>query len=110
MSRALAAITGASAGIGAEFARQLAPRGYNLLLIARRRDRLEALAEDLATAHGVTAEIMTADLSEEEDIDRVPARLRDSAELSLLVNNAGFGTKGRFWETPLEGQVQMHRV
>src|SRR5689334_18467385 len=110
MSRALAAITGASAGIGTEFAKQLARRGYNLLLIARRRDRLEALAEELVAAHGITAAVMTADLGLEDDIDRVAERLRGSAELSLLVNNAGFGTKGRFWESPLDSQAQMHRV
>ena len=108
--RELAAITGASAGIGAEFARQLAAGGSDLLLIARRRERLEALAGELARAHGVAVDVMEADLSATADIERVAARLAGESRLTLLVNNAGFGTKGRFWQTAIEGQVAMHRV
>ena len=110
MSKPLAAITGASSGIGAEFARQLAAAGHDLLLIARRRARLEELAGELTRAHGLQAEVLEADLSLDEDIDRVAARLAGEPRLTLLVNNAGFGTKGRLWQTAIEGQVRMHRV
>lgn len=106
MSRPLAAITGASAGIGAVFARKLAERGYDLLLIARRRERLEKMAAELP----VHAEPFPADLSIPEDIERVAARLAAEPHLALLVNNAGFGTRGRFFEADLEDQVRMHRV
>jgi short-subunit dehydrogenase len=110
MEKRIAAITGASAGLGSIFARKLAARGYDLLLIARRPDRLRALASELAQAHGVAADVMVADLSALEDIDAVAARLAGEPRLGMLVNNAGFGTKGRFWQTPLDGQVAMHRV
>jgi short-subunit dehydrogenase len=110
MKRPIAAITGASAGLGAIFARKLAAQGYDLLLIARRRDRLEELSAELGRAHGVAAESMTADLARLEDIDKVAARLASEPRLTLLVNNAGFGTKGRFWEASLDEQVAMHRV
>jgi uncharacterized protein len=110
MSNRIAAITGASAGLGSIFARKLAARGYDLLLIARRLDRLETLAAELSRAHGVAVQTLTADLAELAEIDRVAGRLRGEPRLALLVNNAGFGTKGRFWETPLDGQIAMHRV
>ena len=106
----MAAITGASAGLGTVFARKLAAGGYDLLLIARRADRLRQVAEEVSRAHGVEAQTMTADLSRLDEIDAVAARLTGEARLALLVNNAGFGTKGRFWETALEDQVAMHRV
>ncbi|MBS1854846.1 MAG: SDR family oxidoreductase [Acidobacteria bacterium] len=110
MPSPLAAITGASSGIGAEFARQLAAAGHDLLLIARRRPRLEELAAELARAHGVQAGVLEADLSLTEDIDRVADRLAAEPRLTLLVNNAGFGTKGRLWQTAVEDQARMHRV
>ncbi len=106
MPRPLAAITGASAGIGAVFARKLAARGYDLLLIARRRDRLEKLATELP----VEAEPFPADLAAPDDLERVAARLAAEPRLALLVNNAGFGIRGRFFESPLEDPVRMHRV
>jgi hypothetical protein len=110
MSNRLAAITGASAGLGAVFARQLAARGYDLLLIARRRDRLEHLARELTRAHGIAADCLVADLSTDDGITAAVARLAVEQRLQLLVNNAGFGTKGRFHQTGLEGQIAMHRV
>ena len=85
-----ALITGASSGIGAVYARRLAARGYNLLLVARRADRLETLATELAEAHGVTAGIVTADLTADADIARIETLLRDET-IDLLVNNAGMG-------------------
>lgn len=108
--RPLAVITGASSGIGAMFARKLAGRGYDLLLIARREDRLRSLAAELAEAHQVTAQAMTADLASDSDVDRVADRVRTSANLSLLVNNAGFGVHGYFSKADIREQDRMHRV
>lgn len=102
----IALITGASSGIGAEYARQLAVRGYDLILVARRRDRLEALASELKTQ----VEILTADLSQSEECDAVGRRLASEPRLSLLVNNAGFGTLQRFWDADLAGQKMMHQL
>ena len=106
MSKPLAAITGASAGIGAVFARKLAARGYDLLLIARRRDRLEQLCAELPP----TAEPYVADLLDPDAVAQLAARLANEPRLALLVNNAGFGIHGRFYEVPFEGQAAMHRL
>jgi uncharacterized protein len=109
MAKTIVAITGASSGIGAAFARRLAA-GHDLLLIARRQDRLESLRHELSSAYGTNAEIVQADLSTDQGMETVVQRLENEARLSLLINNAGFGTKGRFWEANLEGQEQMHRL
>jgi short-subunit dehydrogenase len=109
MSR-LAVITGASSGIGATFAAALAERKYDLILIARREDRLRETAVALARAHGVHVEPLIADLSSDNDLERVCARLAAEPQLELLVNNAGFGTRGRFFETDLASQDKMHRL
>jgi uncharacterized protein len=108
--RGLAAITGASSGIGAAFAHALAARGSDLILIARRTDRLEALAAELAQRHGTKAEIVTADLSVDSDLERVADRLRAAPRLDTLVNNAGFGVRGLFAKSEFAGQEGMHRV
>lgn len=109
MPNTLVAITGASSGIGEAFARRLAPE-HDLLLIARRRERLDALAKNFSTRFGCRAEVLPADLSVESEIDVVAERLAGEPNLVLLVNNAGFGTRGRFWESPLEPQDAMHRL
>jgi len=104
MPKPLAAITGASAGLGAVFARKLTARGYDLLLIARRADRLTQLANEIGGA-----EPLAADLTVAADVERVAERLGDP-RLALLVNNAGFGVHGAFAGSPLEPQLQMHRL
>jgi hypothetical protein len=110
MERQLAVVTGASAGMGAEFARQLAAKGYDLLLIARRLDRLNEMSAQIATAHQVTCETMAADLTVETGLAAVEARLRATPSLDLLVNNAGFGTLGKFYKNSIESQDKMHRL
>jgi uncharacterized protein len=106
----LAVITGASAGIGAMFARKLAARGYDLLLIARREDRLRSLASELADAHHVKADFMVADLADAADLERAAERIQSAVSLALLVNNAGFGLHGLFFESDVAGQAEMHRL
>jgi NADP-dependent 3-hydroxy acid dehydrogenase YdfG len=90
-SRPLALVTGASSGIGAAFAERLARDGYDLVLVARRRDRLEALAERLQNEAGAEAEPLAADLADAEALSQVEAQVASDERLALLVNNAGFG-------------------
>jgi uncharacterized protein len=104
--RPAALITGASSGIGAVFARKLAARGYDLILLARREDRLKMLAAELTVA----TEIIAADLSTEQGIAEAERAILECSRLELLVNNAGFGTLGRFWEADIESQKRMHEV
>lgn len=108
--RPLTLITGASSGIGATFARQLAASGHDLVLVARRLDRLNTLAAELHARHGATAEALEADLTKPDQRDRVAQRLASEPRLELLVNNAGFGTRRRFWEADLATQRQMHEL
>ncbi|MDG4752579.1 SDR family oxidoreductase [Micromonospora sp. WMMD718] len=92
-----ALITGASSGLGAEFATQLAAQGRDVVLVARSGDRLAALAERLTTAHGVQAHVLVQNLAEPDAARRVADRLAaQGVDVDLLVNNAGFGTCGRF--------------
>ena len=88
-------VTGASSGLGAEFARQLAARGSNLVLVARSADRLAVLAEELQARHRVTVTTLSADLSQPHEVGRVAAHAA-ATEVDVLVNNAGFGTYGTF--------------
>ena len=103
--RPRALITGASGGIGEAFARQLAKRGHDVVLVARRRERLEDLAAQLAEAHGVEAEVIEADLSEDSAVASVEERLR-RGDIDLLVNGAGFGTRGEFAVLPLARELE----
>lgn len=101
-----ALVTGASSGLGEVFARKLASRGYSLILVARRLERLQALATQLP----VHVDILQADLSTSAGVQSVESAIRGRADLELLVNNAGFGSKGRFWETDMSAQQAMHDV
>ena len=100
-----ALITGASAGIGEEFARQLAGRGYDLILVARRRERLERLAEQIpSTAHVVECDLAT-------EAAELPSKVKElGVDVDLLVNNAGFGTRGHFTEQDAEREAEMVRL
>jgi len=109
-TRPLALITGASSGLGAEFARQLAARGFDLVLVARRGDRLEALGNELRSRHNVGAQPLVADLTCEAGVKAVEQYIAGTENLELLVNNAGFGTKGRFFDTDVSTQDAMHRL
>jgi short-subunit dehydrogenase len=105
MTAGTALVTGASSGIGEQFARQLAARGHDLVLVARRTDRLEALAADLPTEAHVVASDLGSDAAE------LPAKVGElGVEIELLVNNAGFGTHDRFWEIPEGRDAEMVRV
>jgi uncharacterized protein len=100
-----ALVTGASSGIGEQFARQLADRGYDLILVARRADRLKRLGDELA----VTSHVISCDLA--ADADQVPGQVSAlGADVDLLVNNAGFGLHGRFAQLPPDRQAEMVRV
>ena len=105
MKRKVALVTGASSGIGAVFARRLSEQGFDLILVARRRERLERLASELAGA-----EVLVADLAVDADLRRVEERIAAEPDLECLVNNAGFGSQGRFREAGLEVQDRMHRL
>lgn len=106
MSTAL--VTGATAGIGREFAVQLATKGDDLVLVARDTARLDALAAELGAAHGVAVEVISADLSDRAALERVAERLRDPARpVDLLVNNAGYGLGTPFAETAIEDEERL---
>ncbi len=99
--RPWALVTGASAGIGREFCRQLAARGYSLVLLARREDRLRSLAEELASAHGTTCQVVTVDLADPEACDAIMEALDEAGvSVEMLVNNAGYGVPGRLVDVP----------
>jgi len=93
-SRGIAVITGASAGIGAVYARRLAHRGYDLVLVARNEARLKTLAADITVDTGRSVEVQIADLATREGVARVSDRLRNDERVTLLVNNAGFAKLG----------------
>ena len=107
--RPVALVTGATAGLGREFARQLAGLGYDLVLVARDAGRLEEVAAELRELSGAESEVLPADLTRDEDVSRVVDRI-DNGHIDLLVNNAGFGIRGSIARTSREEQDAMVRV
>jgi short-subunit dehydrogenase len=109
--KSTAVVTGASSGIGADIARELAARGQNLTLVARREDRLRDLAEEIGRKHGVRAEVLAADIASDDGratmIEELRSRGRD---VEVLINNAGYGSAGRFQDLDGEKEALMVRT
>jgi short-subunit dehydrogenase len=104
-------VTGASSGIGASIAKELASRGHSVALVARREERLQTLATELTSSHGVTAEVIAADLGDPEERNRVAEELRGRGRVvDVLVNNAGFGHQADFATSPRERMVEMVKI
>lgn len=101
-SKKIAVITGASSGIGSIYADRLAQRGYDLLLVARRGDRLQSLAAKLKQAHTIKAETLVADLEQEDDLARLESILAGNPAIRILVNNAGIARLSPVAETPVK--------
>ena len=111
MSRAVALVTGASSGIGLSFAQELAQRGYDLVLVARRVERLEQIAQQLKRDHSIECRVEPRDLSDPDSIeDLVRVLDRDRVELEVLVNNAGYGLSGSFLSQPWQRHEEFIRV
>ena len=109
MTRRLCLVTGASAGIGAAFARLYASKGHDLALTARRADRLEALAEELRQAHGVQVLVIPADLAQPGAVDEVIAGLQER-RVDVLINNAGYGLPATYAQTAWSDQQAFLQV
>src|SRR5215204_527064 len=108
---ATALVTGASSGIGAEFARQLAEAGHGVTLLARREDRLHGLAGDLRARFGVRTEVVACDLTDPDARAAVPGRLTDAGlRVDVLVNNAGFATGGPLHSSDLDEELRQVRL
>ena len=108
---AAALVTGASAGIGAALAHELARRGHNVILVARRRERLEELAQHLRSEHGVRAEVLPCDLADAGARDALPAQVEQlGLRVDVLVNNAGFGTSGPYYKSDQDQELQQVRL
>lgn len=106
-----ALITGASSGIGVDLARELAGRGNNVVLVARREERLRALAEELAAQHGVRADVLACDLQDPAARDALPGRVAElGLRVSVLLNNAGYGSAGRFQDLDVASETGMVRL
>jgi hypothetical protein len=109
-SRPVAVVTGASAGIGKEFSERLGTRGYDLILVARDANRLEALRADLEQRHGIAVDVFPADLSLDDDVSRLAGLVAGMPRLALLVNNAGFGIRGALADASPARQEAMLRL
>src|SRR5882757_2203940 len=106
-SKKVAVVTGASAGIGAVYAERLAARGYDLILVARRAERLEALSTKISKIHGRQVEVIGADLTKEADLARVEKILATDPAVRVLVNNAGNARLGPLAQTSAEDAASM---
>lgn len=100
-------ITGASTGIGATYAERFAQRGHDLVLVARDKNRLDALAAKLREKHNVAIDVLQADLTQSSDLATVETRLRDDASIGILVNNAGAAQSGNFIEQSTDSVAQL---
>jgi len=111
-SSTAALVTGASAGIGSEIARLLAQRGHTLVLVARRKDRLTALADELSEEYGVRVETIAADLGKPTPRGKIPGRIEElGLQIEILINNAGFATGGEpFHEAEPDRELEQVRV
>ena len=96
-----ALITGASSGIGATYAKRMAARGYDLILVARDKARLDQLAALLSEQHAIQVKVLAADLTDEQDVQRVEAELVTNSNITLLLNNAGMSVEGEFLEADI---------
>jgi uncharacterized protein len=104
-------VTGASSGIGAEIARELAQRGHGVTVVARREDRLRELAEELNGAHGIRAEIVAASVADHDGRTELGAEIeRRGLTVEVLVNNAGYGSGGRFQDLDADNEENMVRL
>ena len=110
MTRPLAVVTGATAGIGRVFCDRLAERGHDLLLVARDVRRLEETAVELRARHGVAARVHSADLADEAQVEALAESLGAEPQIDVLVNNAGFGTTGTLARTDPAAQQRLVRV
>jgi uncharacterized protein len=106
----LALVTGGSAGIGVELARELAKRKCDLILAARSADALRSVADDLASAHAITTHVVVCDLATPGAAERLAREAMAIGRIDILVNNAGFGAFGEFADQPLDAQMSMLRV
>jgi len=106
-----ALVTGASSGIGTAIARELAERGHDLILVARREQRLRSLADELTSEHEIGAEVIACDLSEADERERLHSAIAERGRwVEVLVNNAGFGSEGRFVDSDTARMVEMVEV
>lgn len=108
--KGIAVVTGASSGLGAIYAERLAKQGYDLLLVARRADRLETLAETVRQKHGHEVSTFAADLADDGDLRRLEERIAGDDKITLLVNNAGLGGQSVVAEADAEGIAQQIKV
>lgn len=109
-SKKTALITGATSGIGAEFARQLASQGFNLIITGRRKKEIQNNADEITKKYKVSVQIIIAELSEQAGMEKVIKAIRKTPDLVILVNNAGFGIEGFFHESDISKQVMMLNV
>lgn len=107
MERKIALITGATSGIGAEFARRFASRGYDLIITGRRREKIESLADDLSQKFGIRTEVVLCELSDRNDIESLVEKVKQESGIEVVVNNAGFGTRELFHEEDISGHEDM---